>query len=77
VQATPDASGNGILRINSRPWSRVYIDGHMVGNTPQMQLSLSAGWHTVTLLNPDFGLQKVLTVRVKPGGVETKIIDLQ
>jgi serine/threonine-protein kinase len=75
----PTASSDdakGTLRVNSRPWSRVYIDGRMVGNTPQMQLSLAAGWHTVTLVNPDFGLQKVVTIRIKPGELITKIIDL-
>jgi hypothetical protein len=72
--ASDDADGT--LRINSRPWSRVYIDGRLVGNTPQMQLTLSPGWHTVTLVNPDFGVQKVLTIRIKPGEVATKIVDL-
>ena len=73
--ATGDAD-KGTLRVNSRPWSRVYIDGRLVGNTPQMQLSLAPGWHTVTLVNPDFGLQKVVTIRVKPGELVTKIVDL-
>jgi serine/threonine-protein kinase len=74
--STSNDDAKGTLRVNSRPWSRVYIDGRMVGNTPQMQLSLAAGWHTVTLVNPDFGLQKVLTIRIKPGELVTKIIDL-
>jgi serine/threonine protein kinase len=73
--ATGDAD-EGTLRVNSRPWSRVYIDGRLVGNTPQMQLSLAPGWHTVTLVNPDFGLQKVVTIRIKPGELVTKIVDL-
>ena len=66
----------GTLRLNSRPWSRVYIDGRLVGNTPQTSLQLSPGWHTVTLVNPEFGLQKVITLRIKPGEVATKIFEL-
>jgi serine/threonine-protein kinase len=76
VPAASSDDAKGTLRVNSRPWSRVYIDGRMVGNTPQMQLSLAAGWHTLTLVNPDFGLQKVVTIRIKPGELVTKIIDL-
>jgi hypothetical protein len=74
IAASEEADGT--LRINSRPWSRVYIDGRLVGNTPQMQLTLSPGWHTVTLVNPEFGVQKVLTIRIKPGESTTKIVDL-
>ncbi|HMI94115.1 MAG TPA: PEGA domain-containing protein [Polyangiales bacterium] len=74
--ASASSDADGTLRINSRPWSRVYIDGRLVGNTPQMQLALSPGWHTVTLVNPDFGVQKVLTIRIKPGEIATKIVDL-
>jgi hypothetical protein len=70
------ASGTGVLRINSRPWSKVLVDGRMVGNTPQMNLVLGAGRHTVTLVNPDFGLQRVLAVTIKAGEVNTKIVEL-
>ena len=76
--ATPAVAADapGTLRLNSRPWSRVYIDGRLVGNTPQTSLQLSPGWHTVTLVNPEFGLQKVITLRIKPGEIATKIVEL-
>jgi serine/threonine-protein kinase len=81
VEQTVDSAagqGNtGVLRINSRPWSRVYVDGRMLGSTPQMNIVLGAGRHTVTLVNPDFGLQRVLTVQIKPNETVTKIIELQ
>jgi eukaryotic-like serine/threonine-protein kinase len=67
----------GLLRINSRPWSRVYVDGRMIGSTPQMGIVLGAGRHTVTLVNPDFGVQRVLTVQIKPNETLTKIVELQ
>jgi hypothetical protein len=70
-------AGKGTLRINSRPWSKIYVDGRLVGNTPQMGIMLGAGRHTVTLVNPDFGLRKVLTVTIKRGEVATKIVNLQ
>jgi hypothetical protein len=49
----------------------------MLGSTPQMSIVLGAGRHTVTLVNPDFGLQRVLTVQIKPNETVTKIIELQ
>jgi eukaryotic-like serine/threonine-protein kinase len=70
------AGGTGILRINSRPWSQVLVDGRVIGNTPQMSISLEAGSHTVTLINSEFGYKKTLKVAVKAGEVVTKIVDL-
>jgi serine/threonine protein kinase len=69
--------GTGTLRINSRPWSRVYVDGRLVGNTPRTDLVLNAGRHTVTLVNPDFNLKKILVVQLKRGELVTKIVALE
>jgi hypothetical protein len=72
----PSAGGTGILRINSRPWSQVVVDGRTIGNTPQMSITLEAGSHTVTLINSEFGYKKTIKVVVKAGEVVTKIVDL-
>ena len=69
--------GTGTLRLNSRPWSQVFVDGKMIGNTPQMNLQLSAGEHRITLVNPEFGLRKNITVKVKAGDTQTQIVSLQ
>jgi serine/threonine-protein kinase len=65
------------LRINSRPWAEVSIDGRPVGNTPLMNLTLSAGAHRVRLRNPQFGLEKTIKVQIVAGDVQTKVVDLQ
>lgn len=70
------AGGTGILRINSRPWSQVVVDGRTIGNTPQMSITLEAGSHTVTLINSEFGYKKTLKIAIKAGEVVTKIVDL-
>ncbi|HKP60727.1 MAG TPA: PEGA domain-containing protein, partial [Polyangiales bacterium] len=57
----------GILRINSLPWSQVYIDGQMVGYTPQRAISLAPGEHAVRLINPEFAMSKTLQVRIAKG----------
>jgi len=69
--------GNGTLRINSRPWSQVFVDGKLLGNTPQMNLSLSEGQHRISLHNPEFNLRKNITVTIQAGKVETQIVALQ
>jgi eukaryotic-like serine/threonine-protein kinase len=75
--APASGGGQGTLRINSRPWSQVVIDGRPIGNTPQMNVALPAGTHRVTLVNPEFNLRRNLTITIKPGQVETQIITLQ
>ncbi|MFT3922501.1 MAG: PEGA domain-containing protein [Myxococcales bacterium] len=71
------SGGTGTVRLNSRPWSQVFVDGKMIGNTPQMNLQMAAGDHRITLVNPEFGLRKNITVSVKPGETVTQIISLQ
>jgi serine/threonine protein kinase len=78
-RARPAAAGGGTgtLRINARPWAQVYVDGKLVGNTPQMNLTLPVGSHRISLNNPEFNLRKNLTVTIKAGEVETQIVNLQ
>ena len=75
VMAAP-MGGTGTLRINSRPWSQVYVDGRLIGNTPQMNISLSAGSHRVTLVNPDFNVRHTVNVNITAGETTTRIVPL-
>ncbi|MCB9621115.1 MAG: PEGA domain-containing protein [Sandaracinus sp.] len=72
----PAAGGSGALRINSRPWSQVFVDGRLIGNTPQMNIALSAGRHQVTLVNPDFNVRHTISVNISAGETVTRIVDL-
>jgi len=69
-------AGRGVLRINSRPWSQVFVDGQLIGNTPQMNIELPAGTHRVTLVNPDFGIRETVSVAIRPDETTTKIVTL-
>jgi eukaryotic-like serine/threonine-protein kinase len=78
--ATAGAGGGaskGTLRVNTRPWSRVFVDGKLIGNTPQMNITLPAGKHQLKLVNPDFGMTKTLSVEIGAGQVVTKVLQLQ
>jgi serine/threonine protein kinase len=77
AKSSPARTAPGLLRLNSRPWSQVSIDGKPVGNTPLMNLSLPAGTHSVRMVNPQFGLTKTIKLQIQPGQTLTKVIDLQ
>jgi serine/threonine-protein kinase len=70
-------SGSGLLRINARPWATVSLDGKPIGNTPLIDVKISAGAHTIRLENPQFKLSKTLKVRVNPNETVTRLVDLR
>jgi hypothetical protein len=63
--------------VNSRPWSQVRVDGRVIGNTPQMSISLPAGSHRVELTNPESNGHASFTVDIRPGQTETRIVTLE
>lgn len=63
----PPVEGFGTLRINTRPWSQVFVDGRLLGNTPQLGVRLPAGKHTLRLVNPEFNMTKTITVDLGAG----------
>jgi hypothetical protein len=71
------SAGTGYLRLNSRPWAEVTIDGKPAGATPLLNVELAAGAHTVTLSNPQFGLKKSVKLQIVAGETLTKVVDLQ
>lgn len=75
--APPANAAPGTLRINSRPWSQVFIDERLIGNTPQLDIQLPAGSHKVRLTNPEFGMTKVFSVRVIAGETVTRVETLE
>jgi serine/threonine-protein kinase len=67
------ASGIGLLRLNSRPWSQVFVDGKPMGNTPQMGMRLPAGSHQIELINREMGMGKKFQVKIVADEVVTRI----
>lgn len=60
-------TGRGTVSIQSRPWSRVFIDGQAVGNTPVLNHTLSAGRHQLRLENTEQGLSRTRSFTVRAG----------
>jgi hypothetical protein len=67
------ASGEGMLRINSRPWARVMVDNKFVGNTPQRGLRVASGEHNVRLVNEPLNMSKTFHVTVRDGETVTRV----
>jgi serine/threonine protein kinase len=65
----------GKLTLGATPYAWVRIDGRMVGSTPLMGLTLSAGEHQIVLIRPDDGtVRHQETVTIPPGGHEHMLI---
>ena len=67
----------GFLDINSRPWSRVWLDGKRVpGETPIFKLRVRAGQHRLRFFNPKLNIEKTRTVKVPADETIPVIVDL-
>lgn len=81
AQAAPNTGADaspemGLLRLNSRPWTRIAVDGVPMGTTPQLALPLRAGKHHVKLTNPDLVLTRTFDVVVHAGKTTTRVVEL-
>jgi hypothetical protein len=69
---TPAAQGTGTLSIQSRPAARVILDGTDTGRyTPIINLEVSAGRHSVVLVNEEFGLREQYSINIEAGQSRT------
>lgn len=71
--APTSTGGFGTLRVNSRPWAQVYVDGQLVGHTPQLGLNVPAGEHNVRLVNNVFAMSKTFRLSVRNGERVTRV----
>ena len=67
------AVNEGTLQVNSRPWSRILVDGQFMGHTPQRALRLPAGHHRVLLVNDQLDMNKFFEITIEPGQVVTRV----
>jgi serine/threonine-protein kinase len=74
AQAAGPNTAPGRLFVNSTPWGQLYIDGQLVGNTPQANLVVPAGSHRVRVVREGFQpFERV--VQLAPGQ-EIRITDI-
>lgn len=66
----------GTISISATPWATIVIDDNVIGTSPILNFSLSAGKHTVIFRHPDFpDIRK--TVNIKHNDSQKLIIDLR
>jgi hypothetical protein len=65
------------LRVDCKPWARVFVDDVLIGNTPQLNIRLQPGVHSLHLLNPELGLVKDITLQLRPGETVHRIEQLE
>jgi serine/threonine-protein kinase len=69
-ERAPQPPASGVLKVRTRPYSDVYLDGHRLGQTP-LVTELKPGRYTLVFKHPGRPSQrKTITVR---GGDETKL----
>jgi hypothetical protein len=62
------------LFVNATPWGQLFIDGQLVGNTPQANLVVSAGPHRVRVVREGFqAFERV--IQLAPGQ-ELRLTDI-
>lgn len=49
VAGTGTAEGKSFLTVNSKPWSVVFLDGALMGNTPFKDKPIDSGYHTMVV----------------------------
>ncbi len=73
VVASGGGGGDGALSIQTKPWSKVFVNNRFIKNTPLVNYSLSPGTYTVTVENPDFNIKKNFKVRIQSGKTTTLV----
>lgn len=66
--------GTGELRVNTRPWSRVYVGDRLLGTTPLGGVSLPAGRTNLRFVDRD-GVTHRRSVTIDAGERETMFLD--
>lgn len=51
--AAPPAATSRLV-VSASPWAELYVDGRLVGNTPVIDLPVTAGKHTLRLVRQGF-----------------------
>lgn len=67
----------GYLTVNSLPWTRVYLQGRYLGNTPLLRRALRPGRHRILLRSAAGRLRKRFEAQIESGRTRTYSFDLR
>lgn len=72
------AKATGILKLDSRPWGEIFVDGKSIGRqTPAFDLKLPVGKHKVRLVNTVQKLEASFDVEITQDTVVKKTVKLR
>ncbi|MBW2702383.1 MAG: protein kinase [Deltaproteobacteria bacterium] len=57
----------GRLRLNTEPWTEVYLRGKSLGITPLLGARLPPGEHVLKLVNKEMKINKTLKIKIRAG----------
>jgi serine/threonine-protein kinase len=57
-------TGTGRLALDTRPWTKVYLDGRFLGDTPLDEVAVPAGHLRLRAVNEELHLEKTIEVDV-------------
>jgi serine/threonine-protein kinase len=72
VAKRPVAASTGLLRLDTVPWTQVYLNGKKLGDTPLVDVKVPAGSLELTLVNEDEKIRTVIDLEVVAGQTTTK-----
>ncbi len=72
-KATPDQAGPpGKVRLMTTPWTDIYYRGRKIGQTPLVDVEFPPGTIRLRAVNKEAGIDRIITIRVKPGELVVK-----
>ena len=66
----------GKLTLSTDPWTRVSLNGKLLGDTPLIEVSLPSGRHRLQLKNEQAKIDLAIEVEVKAGQLTKKVLRL-
>jgi serine/threonine-protein kinase len=67
----------GKLRLETDPYTQVYVHGRRLGDTPLIDVELPSGMQALHLVNADEHIDEHIEVEIKPGQLTLKKLKLQ
>ena len=75
--APPTPVADGFLTLDTKPWTKVWVDGERRGVVPLSHVRLAAGRHTLLLVNEEASLRVTRQVEVAPTQSVKLLLDLR
>jgi serine/threonine protein kinase len=73
----PPPVATGLLRLNTKPWTEVYLKKKKLGLTPLVDVKLPVGKHTLTLINAERGIEKAIQITIDADKTNNLFVEVQ